>query len=249
MIPDLLPHWELLPLFFLVALLYSSAGFGGGSSYLALMALWGIDFRAMRWIALGCNVVVVSGGTFWMMRHLRWKKVLPLVLTSIPMAFLGGKLELEKDQFLLLLSITLILASAVIFLAGKRLQAISKPWTNHAAINMLWGGGIGFLAGAVGIGGGIFLAPLLHLTSWDRPKVIAATSSFYILVNSIAGLAGQATVFPSTINWWFFAGALLAVFVGGQLGSRWLALRFQPEAVRKWTAIVVGLVGIRLLLL
>ncbi len=250
---------ELVPLFFLVALIYASAGFGGGSSYLAIMALWGISPETMRPTALLCNLVVVSGGTwiFWKNNFLDLKKALPFVLASVPMAFLGGYFLVNEKTFFILLGASLTVAGLLIFFQNyfsKNAQPVdnqpiaSKPITNNQSTNQpIIGGATGLLSGMVGIGGGIFLSPILHLLRFDAPKKIAAIASFFILVNSLAGLAGN---FAKNLqpDWAMTLPLLFAVLVGGQIGSRWSAFRMPQNWVRLATALVVFYAGVSILM-
>lgn len=243
--------YELYLLFFGVALLYASVGFGGGSSYLALLALYGVEFKLMRVTALLCNIVVVSGGTyiFYKKGLLDWKKVLPIVAVSVPMAYLGGRLPIKEQTFFLILAVSLFIAGLLMFFqkslgsSGETEVRKNKPEVNAAI-----GGGIGFLSGMVGIGGGIFLAPLLHLMRWSAAKAIAATASFFILVNSIAGLIGQWQQPDFQWNWKFSIGLMVSVFLGGQIGSRLAADQFRQDVVRKMTAALVVFIAVRIFL-
>jgi hypothetical protein len=245
-----MPSWEIILLFFMVAALYSSVGFGGGSSYLAFLALFGVNYLIVRSTALLCNIVVVTGGVyiFYKNGHLKLRQILPLTLASVPMAFLGGYLPLREHTFFLLLGSTLAIAA---FFTWFQPQAKQRPgWLDEQWKNtfpMAAGGGIGLLSGMVGIGGGIFLAPLLYLTRWDLPKTIAATSSFFILVNSIAGLGGQMVKPEFQMDWKFSLPLLVSVFLGGQLGSRMGAVRLPQVWVRRATALLIVYVGIRIL--
>ncbi len=246
-------HWELFFFFFGIAILYSSVGFGGGSSYLAILALYGIDYRLLRATALLCNITVVSSGAylFYKKGFLKWQKILPLVLVSVPMAYLGGSLRITQQTFFILLSFALILAALLMLL--QSLKTNIKENSNHTKptkniFNAGIGGGIGFLSGMVGIGGGIFLAPVLHLLKWDGAKTIAATASFFILVNSISGLTGQMTHPDFHLDWQFAGMFMIAVFMGGQIGSRLGANWFSPNWVRRLTAVLIFFVGIRILL-
>ncbi|OSY88572.1 hypothetical protein WH52_05315 [Tenacibaculum holothuriorum] len=243
-------NWLLLILFFLIAVLYSSVGFGGGSSYLAVLALTGIAFTQIRSTALLCNIVVVSGNVWLYLQQKKynWKKVLPLVFFSIPFAFLGGYLRISKNFFFILLGITLLIAAITMWLS-KRI--VRKENTNQGLTlqkNASYGGIIGFISGMVGIGGGIFLAPLLHLTQWDTPKRIAATASFFILANSISGLIGQYTNPDFYIDWSFTTVLLIVVFIGGQIGSRLSNKLLSPYQLKKATAILIAFVSIRILI-
>lgn len=236
--------------FFLVAMLYASVGFGGGSSYLALLAFFQLTQDELRPMALLCNIIVVSGGlyVFYNQGYLRIKKALPLALLSIPLAFLGGWMKLEEQTFFILLGLTLLIASFIMIVQNApRIKEVEGSISNHPLLNGLIGGGIGFLSGLVGIGGGIFLAPLLHLSGWDKAKVVAATASLFILVNSLAGLLGQWTHGITELNWTLLAVLLIIVFIGGQIGSRWGAINFKPDKVRLVTAVLIAIVGVRIL--
>jgi len=241
-------QWAVILLFFLVAVLYSSVGFGGGSSYLAVLALTGLSFIQFRAIALLCNIVVVSGGTYIFAKngHYNWKKVVPLALTSIPMAFIGGYLKISQTLFFIMLGFTLIVAAFLMWIS-KFIAESSKQETPSVIKDGTFGSIIGFISGMVGIGGGVFLAPLLHLTKWDTPKRIAATASFFILVNSVAGLMGQFQnpdfYFEPNIAFVL----MLTVFFGGQIGSRLSASKISPFVIKRLTALLIAFVGLRIL--
>lgn len=241
----------LLALFFgLIALIYASVGFGGGSSYTALLTFTGIEPKLIPVISLCCNIVVVTGGTwrFWREGLIDWKAVLPLLAISAPLAFLGGLTPLKEATFLLILGSTLLLSAIALMLPQERLPRVRLPQPAVLGLS----GIVGLLAGLSGIGGGIFMAPVLHLIRWAEAKRIAAFASLYILVNSIAGLAGQLikggpAVFaePAT-NFW---PLLLAVLVGGQIGSMMGIKLFSPVWLRRVTALLVGYAAIRLLVI
>ncbi len=246
----ILLNWEIILLFFVIAILYSSVGFGGGSSYLAILALTGLAFIQIRAIALLCNIVVVTGGTYIFAKngHYNWKKVLPLVLLSVPMAFVGGYLKISQMFFFVLLGITLLVAALLMWfsknISNFQLKNKKKKSTiKDASI----GGTIGFISGMVGIGGGVFLAPVLHLTNWDTPKKIAATSSFFILVNSISGLIGQFQNPDFFIEPKITFILMFTVFIGGQIGSRLSANFISSFVLKRITAIIIAIVGIRIL--
>ena len=243
-----MPHPEIIFFFVLISLIYASVGFGGGSSYLAVLALYELPFKEMRLIALICNIIVVTGGTVVFIRHKQviWKKILPLIILSVPMAYLGARLKISAAVFFMLLGCSLIVAAVLLWIKpGTKTKAINKKEgaLKHGAI----GGGIGFLSGMVGIGGGIFLSPLLNLMRWDTPKRIAATASFFILVNSISGIAGQLSHSPS-INGTRVLFLCLAVLIGGQIGSHIGTIKFNPLMVRRMTALLVFFAGIEVLI-
>ena len=245
-----MPDW--LPLgFFATALLYASVGFGGGSTYSALLSLAAFDYRLLPIVSLACNVVVVSGSTvrFARARVIPWRRALLVSCIAAPLAFLGGLTPIREATFLLLLGLSLIAAGLALF-APRAEEAELQPLA--IARYMPWiAAPLGYLAGLVGIGGGIFLAPLLHLTRWARARQIAATTSLFILINSLAGLAGQLTKAGPDRFGEALSGALpllIAVVLGGQLGSL-LALRFLPERVIRWlTAALTIWAGSQLLL-
>lgn len=249
-VTSLIQNWEIVLLFFFIAILYSSVGFGGGSSYLAILALTSLAFTQIRATALLCNIMVVSGGTIIYIKngHFNWRKVVPLVTLSVPLAFIGGYLKISQVFFFILLGSTLIIA-AVFMWFSKYIADKSKDKTYRPSLikDASFGGFIGFISGMVGIGGGIFLAPLLHLTNWDKPKKIAATASFFILVNSIAGLLGQIQNPEFSIEWNLTIVLLITVFIGGQIGSRLSAHRISPFALKRTTAVLIAFVGLRIL--
>lgn len=241
--------------FFLTALLYASVGFGGGSTYSALLALAGTDTRVLPLIALACNIVVVAGSTLRFARAgvTPWKGALLLTVLAAPAAFLGGLVPIASDMFLLLLGASLVLTALTMLIpVSENLGEGGSPkWTRWSRRAMPFiAAPIGFLAGLVGIGGGIFLAPLLHLTRWNGAREIAATASLFILINSAFGLAGQLAKNGPAMFGGVIAESLpllLAVVVGGQIGSL-LALRVLPARWIRWlTAALVLVVGLRLL--
>ena len=237
--------------FFVVATLYSAVGFGGGSSYLALLTLFLVSFFAIRSIALVCNLVVVSSSTYLYFKHghARLKDFLPFVITSIPMAFLGASFRLKEDIFFIILGTALIFSS--IFLAWQTFSIKSREVNNNPQpkyLGYLIGGGIGLLSGLVGIGGGIFLAPILNHINWDKSVKIAAMASFFILVNSISGLGGL--VWSNTLELPLIETLVLVVtvFLGGQLGIRISLRKLSAKGIKRITAILVFVVGVRVLL-
>ena len=209
-------------LFFITAILYSSVGFGGGSTYLALMLIWDMPYYIFPIIALSCNIIVVSGNSVNYIRsgNLNLKLLIPYLVGSIPFAFYGASISLEKNIFEIILFF--ILTSAGLFLLIES-KSCSKDKLEIKKVSnllsILIGSVIGFFSGIVGIGGGIFLSPMLFLLKAGYPKQIAATASLFILINSIFGVAGQLTkdyVLNEFLNFW---PLFLTVFIGGQVGS------------------------------
>lgn len=243
--PDLL----LIGLFFLVALFYSSIGFGGGSSYLALLSLFFGDFHLIRTIALLCNVAVVLGSVVLYYRRglIDLRKFLPFVLVSMPAALLGAQFRLSQQLFFIILGGALIVSALMLLLKTVQRKEVRKR--DYAkGVTYSLSGGIGFLSGLVGIGGGIFLSPTLNLMQWETPKKIAALASFFILANSLAGLSGLALSGDLQLNYPLFLYLILAVIAGGQIGSRMTVNVLRPEIIKLLTACLVLYVGLRLLL-
>ncbi len=235
--------------FFLTALLYASVGFGGGSTYIALLVLAGVSAQLVPVIAPFCNIVVVTGGTirFWRAGLVPWRRVLPLVIISAPLAYLGGLTPIKQATFIALLGASLFVAGLLLVFQRHRASLDVRQTTTvtDAAI----GGAVGYLSGLVGIGGGIFLSPLQHLMRWATPRQIAATASVFILVNSLAGLAGQLTKLgtaglASLAPFW---PLIVAVLVGGQIGSHAGIRLFSEPAVRRATGILILYVAGQLL--
>jgi uncharacterized protein len=238
--------------FLVTALLYASVGFGGGSTYTALLTLGGVDYKILPAISLICNVIVVSGGAVRYTRagEVQWARVVPLVVVSAPLALLGGLTPIKQEAFTLILALSLLVAGLLLLFQRDR-HSRSTPLRGKAnAFDLLAGAGTGYLAGLVGIGGGIFLAPILHLTRWGSPRAIAATACIFILVNSLSGLGGQAIKlgqgagYASLLDYWPLA---IAVLVGGQIGS-FASLKLLSQAhVRRATGVLILYVAGQLL--
>ena len=241
-------HYEIFIFFLVIAFIYASVGFGGGSSYLAILALYALPFKEMRLIALICNIIVVTGGSIIFIRNkqVNWKKIIPMAAVSVPMAFFGATMKISQNDFFIILGCSLIAAAVLLWLKTKPGELNVSAKTNYARDGVI-GGAIGFLSGMVGIGGGIFLSPVLNLMKWDTPKKVAATASIFILVNSIAGIAGQLTTLPQDINYTRILLLSLAVLIGGQLGSRMGSVKFNQLLVKRITALVVFWAGIEVL--
>jgi uncharacterized protein len=237
----------LIPLFFLVALIYSMAGFGGGSSYLALLVLFGAPIEIVPKIALICNIIVVSNGSLQFARagHFSWKLLAPFLATSIPFAYLGGRMAIGQTAFLILLSLSLFCAGLNMLFHRCSDDRDEIP----AAKAWKWGlpGGalLGGISGLVGIGGGIFLSPLLHTLHWANSKKIAATASLFILVNSIAGLAGQLSKPADLALLQSYLWLPMAALTGGVVGSFLASRKFSYTLVQRVTALLVLYAALR----
>ena len=236
-------------LFLVTATLYSSVGFGGGSTYLALLLIWGIPYSIFPIIALSCNIIVVLGNCFNYVKagNLNLKLLLPYLIGSIPLAYLGGSLPVEKKIFEILLFLVLLIAGSLLLLNFKSYDVINESYRKiPTSISVLIGGIIGFISGVVGIGGGIFLSPILFLLKSAKPKNIVTTASFFILINSISGIIGQLSkngVIDQIKDYWYL---LIAVLIGGQIGN-FLNLKIFPTRVMALiTAFLVLFVAARM---
>ena len=236
-------------LFLATAALYSSVGFGGGSTYLALLLIWGVPYFIFPVIALSCNIIVVSGNCFNYIRagNLNFKLLIPYLIGSIPLAFIGGSLPIEKRLFEILLFLVLSAAGILLLLNFKSYDDEEENYRKiPIPVSILIGGVLGFISGIVGIGGGIFLSPILFLIRAGRPKHIVTTASLFILINSVFGIFGQLTknaVINEIPNYWYL---LVAVLIGGQLGN-FLNLRIFPTRILALvTAILVIFVAVRM---
>ena len=241
--------------FFITAILYSSIGFGGGSTYLALLLIWDIPFYIFPILALICNIIVVTGNSinFIRTRNINLSLISPYLIGSIPFAFFGASMSIEKNLFEILLFFVLLLAGIFLLIESKAFnkdKIIIRQVPRF--ISIFIGSTIGFLSGLIGIGGGIFLSPILFLLKAGYPKHITSTASLFILINSIFGVAGQLTkniVFDEFLNYW---PLFLAVLVGGQIGNFLNIKLFSNKILAVLTSFLVIFVafrmGLRLLL-
>jgi hypothetical protein len=235
-------------LFALVALIYAAVGFGGGSTYAALLGLWGLDYRLIPVVALLCNLIVVTGSAIRYQKAglIGWRAFAPLLAVSAPMAFLGGIAQIKQQVFLAILAGALLLSSVLMIVEPKSWIPQRLP----LSAVLLLSAGVGLLAGLSGIGGGIYMAPLLYLAGWNDSKRIAAFASIYILVNSIAGVAGQVAkpgseeIFAQLDGYWTL---FTAVLIGGQLGNIVGIKLLSADVLRIATAMLVGYVAITIL--
>ena len=236
-------------LFLVTAILYSSVGFGGGTTYIALLLIWGVPYFILPVIALLCNIIVVSGNCFNYIRagNLNLRLLLPYLIGSIPLSYVGGSLPLDKKIFEILLFLVLIVAGTFLLLNFKSYDEKKKIYKKISLpISILIGGILGFISGVVGIGGGVFLSPILFLLNAGRAKHIITAASVFILVNSIFGIIGQLTknyVLIEIQNYWHL---LIAVLIGGQIGN-FLNLKILPiKLLALITALLVIFISTRI---
>jgi len=234
----------LLALIFIAAVLYSSVGHGGASGYLAAMALMGLAPAVMKPAALSMNVVV-AGLVFVRLTkagHFDWRLFLPFALGSIPLAAIGGAYTLADHTYRILVGLALLVAAARLFLEQRDTRPRSRPpvWLSIGV-----GAVLGLLSGLSGVGGGIYLSPLLLFLGWTAMRDNAAIAAAFIVVNSIAGLAGYAMAghaWPAGIP-----GYLVAAFLGGLIGSELAVRRLAPVQLKKLLGIVLVIAGSKMI--
>lgn len=240
----------ILPIFFFItAILYSSVGFGGGSTYLALLLIWDTPYYIFPVIALFCNIIVVTGNSVNYIRagNHNLKLLLPFLIGSIPFAYIGGTLIINKEIFEILLFLVLSVAGSLLLMNNKAYE--NKDITVkklNIFISVIIGSLLGLISGIVGIGGGIFLSPILFLLKADKPKNIITTASLFILVNSISGIFGQFTkdniINEFVIYWPLF----LSVFIGGLIGNYLNLKIFSNRVLALITSFLVIFVAARM---
>jgi uncharacterized membrane protein YfcA len=235
-------------LIFIAALLYSSVGHGGASGYLAAMALFNVAPTVMKPTALSLNILVSSIAfvKFYRAGAFSWRLFWPFAITSIPMAYLGGTISLPGHLYKPLVGVILIYAAAKAFWTAKQAthQVNVKPQT---PILLIIGAALGFLSGLSGVGGGIFLSPLLFLFRWAEIKVISGIAAAFILVNSTSGLLGLIKTdptLPSALPYWAVM-AIAGGFIGAEFGSK----RLSNPAIKRLLAVVLALAGIKMILI
>ncbi|MAJ87088.1 MAG: sulfite exporter TauE/SafE family protein [Cellvibrionales bacterium TMED148] len=232
------PHysWLLLAAIALMAILYSSVGHGGASGYLAAMLVWGLSPEEMRPAALLMNITV----TLWLVARLKrfyslkYQIFWPLIIASTPMAFVGGSLDIDAITYKYLVAAALLAAAIRLLIAAEDKETVVQPSLNGV---LLVGGALGFLAGISGIGGGVFLSPLLIICRWSSVRESTLIAAGFILMNSIAGLAGYILSehsFPEGTNW-----LVLAAFVGSVLGGEMAVKRVSTKGLKKVLSIVL----------
>ena len=236
-------------LFFVTAILYASVGFGGGSTYLALLLIWGVPYYIFPIIALICNIFVVSGNCYNYIKagNLNLKLLIPYLIGSIPLAFIGGSLQLDKNLFEIFLFIVLAIAGLLLLINFKSYDDNESTYRNiPILISILIGGVLGFVSGVVGIGGGIFLSPILFLVKAAKPKHVVTAASLFILINSISGVIGQLTkniVLSDISSYWYL---FMIVIIGGHIGNFLNLKMFPTRLLALVTSCLVLFISIRM---
>jgi uncharacterized membrane protein YfcA len=237
----------LLPfLFLLIAFIYSSVGLGGGSSYTALMAISGISYQIIPTTSLTMNLIVtfISMIHFWKNGHGRLNLIIPFLITSIPMTFVAGSLDVPEIFFKLFLLATLILVAVRIYIINDLKILIQLTDTQKWIFILTIGAILGFIAGAVGIGGGIYLVPLIIMFGLGTEKEAAAAGAMFIWVNSLVGVIARAKIGYFDLQ--FILPLAIAVLIGGFVGSYMGAIKFKPKTIQK---IMGGVIIIAILFL
>lgn len=240
----------LAPIFFAISILYSAVGLGGGSAYIAMMVFFGVPKDILPSIALGCNLIVATAG-FIRYRHagfFRWNIFWPFAVASLPFAYIGGRMHVSDKIFIIILATALTLASIrLIFWKQTEVKCRTLKGAppllsvGHLAIGAI----LGLLAGITGIGGGIYLIPILILLKIASPKEASACASLFIVVNSASGLLGQ--ISKSSPDWKMFMPLALAVLAGGAIGSKIGATKLKGEVIQKIVGVILLIAAIKLI--
>lgn len=235
----------IIPLIFFAALLYASVGHGGASGYLAVMALLSVAPESMRPAALALNVLVSSIALykFYRVKAFSLQLLLPIIAGSIPFAFVGGLISLPATIYKPIIGVVLIVAAWQIFVQSKHVPTTIKQSPSKFALFGM-GSGLGLLSGLTGVGGGIFLSPILILMNWAETKMISGIASAFILVNSLSGLAGVLTqnyVLPNGLIYW-----ALAAVSGGLIGAEYGSRRLANPTIRQLLALVLVIAGMKM---
>ena len=230
----------ILPLvFFVIAFAYSSVGLGGGSSYTALMLITGMNALTIPLVSLSLNLIVTTIGSFNFIRnkHVKLKLLLPFVITSIPMAYLGGALKLPLDIFYFILFISLLFTIFRLYFWQTTTLNLSLNTNTKFIVSLIAGSIFGFIAGTVGIGGGIYLVPLIIILGLGTQKEAAACGVIFIWLNSASGLISRLQY--NAIDLTQYIPLIIAVILGGALGSHMGATKFSAKTMEKILGVIV----------
>jgi uncharacterized protein len=234
-------------LIFVAALLYSSVGHGGASGYLAVMALMSTAPAQMKPAALALNVLVASLATwkFYKAGAFSWKLLWPLCLASIPMAFIGGTMTLPGHIYKPIIGAVLVYAALKSYWTAKSATALEARPVSTPVLLVL-GATLGLLSGLTGVGGGIFISPILLFLRWADVKTVSGVAAAFILANSVSGLAGvmsKGFVFPDALLWW-----AIAAVAGGYIGSEYGSKRLGNPTIQRILALVLLIAGGKMLM-
>lgn len=227
------------------AVLYSSVGHAGASGYMAVLALWGMAPETMKPTALTLNILVatIAATKFYRAGHFSWRLFWPFAATSVPFSFLGGSLSLPGSLYRPIVGLVLLYSAVRLVVLSRTEEREIRPVPLWAGL--LWGAVIGLLSGLTGVGGGIFLSPLLLLMGWAETRVAAGVSALFILVNSVAGLAGHVA---SVANLPPHLPLLAAAAVtGGWIGATYGSRRLPTHRLRRLLAAVLAVAGLKLI--
>ena len=223
----------LIPLFALIAFTYSSVGLGGGSSYTATLAIVGVSYVIIPSLSLSLNILVTAGATIQFARHghLNWRILAPLLASSIPAAWIGGRLQLSEPVFQVFLLITLIAVAIRIYLWSDPVFKLPDNRSFRVLLSVLIGAVLGFIAGAVGIGGGIYLVPIILMTGIGTTKEASATGAAFILFNSVTGVIARASW--TQLPWDLLLPLAVTVTIAGLAGSHMGSKRWHPRTIQR----------------
>jgi uncharacterized membrane protein YfcA len=230
----------LLAAFFLiVAFIYSAVGLGGGSSYTALMAIFGVNFIAIPTISLSLNIFVTSIGSFNFFRkkHVRLRLILPFFISSVPMSYLGGSLKIQKEIFYWILLVSLIFIALRIYVWENTSFKLNISKAGQVIVSLLAGSVLGLVAGSAGIGGGIYLVPLIIILGLGSEKEAAACGAIFIWFNSLSGLIARFQY--NLVDIRQYIPLIIAVLIGGWLGSYLGSSKLQPRTMQKVLGIII----------
>jgi len=226
-------------IFFIVALLYSSVGLGGGSSYTAILAIFNVNYLAIPTITLTLNLCVTSVSNFNYIknRHLRMRLFIPFMLASVPFSYLGGALQLPKNTFWTILLICLVLVAIRIYFFKNSTHNLDISPTQKVTLALILGAMLGAISGVTGLGGGIFLVPFILIFGLGTVKEAAACGSAFIWINSLSGIMARMQF--NTIDIRYYLPVILSVIIGGMLGSHLGATYFKPRTMEKILGVII----------